>query len=114
MLEKKYYEIEFKVKDFTFRFKRLSPIDILAIANDIEIYAGNYDTGLYKKYLSEVLENTEVSVNGKWLPVKEGNNYYPVSLADDYRSLREIVNRFFKEVITPVFTESSESSTEQE
>lgn len=113
----KYYEKEFSIKshpDLIFRFKKMSPIDLLAIANDVEMFAGTYDSELYKKYLTSVLENTEVKVKDSWLPVKEGGNYYPAYLSDDLKGLREIVNNFFTEVIRPVFTDSSESVKEPE
>lgn len=112
----KYWEEEFNIstnKDLKFRFKKMSPIDILAISNDIEMYAGNNDSEVYKKYLIAVLENTEVKINNSWLPVKEGGNYYPAYIQDDIRGLREIVNKFFVDVIKPIFIDSSGSTNEQ-
>lgn len=111
-----YWDKEFTVegaKDLLFKFREMSPIDILTISNDVEMFAGTYDNGLYKKYLTEVLENTLVKVNNTWLPVKEGNNYYPASLKTNLKALREITNNFFVEVIRPVFIDSSESTQEQ-
>lgn len=110
----KYYEEEFKVGKDTFRFKKMSPIEVLSIANQMELYIGTTETDIYKKYLAEVLENTEVKVGDKWLPVKEGNNYLPAYLADDFRSLRQIISVFFDRVIKPIFTESSVSDNGQQ
>lgn len=111
----KYYEEIFTIEsepDLKFRFKEMSPIDILSICN--EIVNGVSDSEFYKKYLVSALENTEVQINSKWIPVKEGENYYPVYLKDDIRGLYEIVNKFFEKVIQPVFTKSAASTNPQQ
>lgn len=108
----KYYEEEFTFGKDTFRFKKMSPIEVLSIANQMEMYIGTNETEIYKKYLEEVLENTEVKVMDKWLSVKDGNNYFPAYIAEDYKTLRKIVARFFSEVIKPIFTESDTSESE--
>lgn len=111
-----YYEEEFKIStqpNLLFKFKEMSPILILNLATEMEIYAGSYDSEVYMKYLASVLENTQVKVNGTYIPLKEGNNYYPVYMKKDLKGLREISNRFFEEIIKPTFQGSSESTTEQ-
>lgn len=108
----KYYEEEFTInalKDYTFRFVKLSPIDILSISNDV--IGSKEDDKLYKRFLTNAIESTQVKVNEKWLPVKEMNSetYYPAIIESKPKALLEITNRFFKTVIEPTFIESNES-----
>lgn len=112
----KYWEKEFAIStqpSLKFKFKEQSPIDILAIANNVELYASNYDSELYKKYLTSALENTLVLIDKSWLPLKEGNNYYPSSMEYDLKGLREIGNLYFDEVIKPIFFTSETLTNEQ-
>ena len=112
-----YFEEEFEIstrKDLKFKFKELSALDVLALSDEYVNYLGMHDTKIYKSYVDDILKATSVCINGKWYPVKEGNNYYPANFAKDFKGLREIVNQFFNAVISPVFLESNESSTEQE
>lgn len=114
----KYYEEEFEIstqKNMKFKFKNLSALDVLTMSNEFEMYAGMHDAGIYKNYVDEILRATLVCVNGKWYNLKEGNNLYtPVCMESDYKGLREITNKFFSLVISPVFQESNESSSELE
>jgi hypothetical protein len=106
-----YWEVEHKIKvqdkELVYRFKEIDPLDILSIASEMELYFQEKDNDVYKKYLNDALSNTEVKVNTQWLPLKEGNNYYPAYMKSSLKALREIVNVFFSEVIIPVFTESN-------
>ena len=96
-----------KHDDVKYKFKEINPIDLLSIVNEFEMYvANNVDASIYKKYSTTILENTLVLINDKWLPLKEGNNYYPVYLKTDLKSLREILDKFFVDIIKPVFTDA--------
>lgn len=113
----KYYETEFTIEglnDLSFRFKKMSPIDILACANSM-LQSQENDV-LFKKYLITALENTEVCAMGKWLPVKEKGSdiYYPSGMEENLSAMFYITNRFFAEVVKPVFFDLTESQTKQE
>lgn len=114
----KYYEEEFEIstqKNLKFKFKNLSALDVLTMSNEFEMYAGTHDSSIYKNYIDEILRATLVCINEKWYNLKEGQNVYmPSSIETDFKGLREITNKFFTIVISPVFQESNESSNEQE
>lgn len=113
----KYYEEEFEIstqKNLKFKFKELSALDVLALSDEYVMYLGTHDSKIYKNYIDDILKSTSVCINDKWYPVKEGNNYYPASLANDFKGLREITNEFLELVINPVFQDSNESLNEQE
>lgn len=105
-----YFEVEHTFKkhtDLKYKFKEINPIDLLAIVNEFELFiSNNTDADIYKKYSSTILENTLVNINDKWIPLKEGNNYLPVYLKSDLKSLREVLDTFFIEVIKPVFIDA--------
>ena len=109
----KYYEDEFELGGFTFRFKNLDPIDLLAISEQFGIYLNNFDTKIYKNYTNALLSNTLLRVNGQCLPVKEGSNYYPATIKDNLKLIKDIVNKFIESAIVPSFQESNESTKEQ-
>lgn len=113
----KYWEKEFNIStqpNLKMKFKEQSPIDILAIANNVEMYVGTYDSNLYKNFLNSALENTLVLIDKTWLPLKDGNNYYPVYMENDLKGLKEVANIYFDEVIKPIFFTSETSTTEQQ
>lgn len=112
----KYYEEEFEIstqKNLKFKFKKLSALDVLTMSNEFEMYAGTHDSSIYKNYVDEILRATSVCINERWFNLKEGNNLYtPADIESDFKGLREITNKFFTIVISPVFQESNESSNE--
>ena len=114
----KYYEEEFEIstqKNMKFKFKKLSAVDVLTMSNEFEMYAGTHEAQIYKNYVDEILRATLVCINEKWYNLKEGNNLYtPAVIETDFKGLREITNQFFTLVISPVFQESNESSSELE
>lgn len=112
----KYYEIEFTIEgldNLSFKFKKMSPIDILTCANSMLQAQENDD--MYKRYLITALENTEVKVMDKWFPVKEKGSeiYYPAGMEENLSAMFFITNRFFSEVIKPVFFGLTQSQEKQ-
>lgn len=109
----KYYEEEIKIEsepNLTFRFKNISPVKILSMAN--EVLMSTQQGSQREHFLSEALEATEVKIGETWLPVKEGENYYPASIRDNLNALFQLTNLYFEKVIKPVFTGSDESQKE--
>lgn len=105
----KYWEEEFTLeseKGYKFRFKKMSPIDILATSSLLEMYFSSKDTEAYKEYLDDSLSACEVCINGAWVSVKDHDVWLPADIEEDYIGLRQITEKFTEKVIRPVFTKS--------
>lgn len=83
---------EFKIKDYTFRIKEMNAIEALAFKTQINFDSFNNALELYNL----VLERIEVKCGEKWLPVKDGNIYYPNEIEKDIKSINEILNNFLE------------------
>lgn len=110
-----YYEQEFTIDGYdniTFRFKKVSPIDIFALAN----VAANMETNTnsFKEFITSVLEMTEMIKGGKVLSVKEKGRdiYFPAKIEMDFKAWNEITKNFIQIVLNPTFTESNRSTNE--
>lgn len=88
----------------TFRVRKMNAIEALALrtASDMKT------TDNTMRFFNDILERMEVSVGGKWLPVKDGNNYYPAGLEDNAQLVKQLVEFFMGEFLTPLFTKSAE------
>jgi len=104
----KYYETSFKIKDYPkeFRIKKISPVKILSIATQF----GEDSLEATERIFTFALENTEVLILDKYLPVKEEGKevYWPNDIEDNILVLQELVTYFVKNVINIVFQKSSE------
>ena len=103
-------EKEFKIKscpDFEFRSRRISPIDLLALATTSISFE---DFGKTKEFYSFALENVEVKLGDKWYPVKYAGRevYSPPELMENIVALNEICQWFLENIIVSAFPKSSE------
>lgn len=113
----KYYEQELEIstqKNLKFRFKNINTITMMTMIHDFQMSSAIAGAKFYQSYITALLENTEVCINEKWYPVKEGDHYYPAALTYDFRGFEEIFNKFYELVLSDVFQGSDELSTEQE
>lgn len=94
-------------KGATFRVAKISPVDLLAITQTIDFE--NFKAT--KTLINFCLENAEVKVGEKWLPVKvkDKDIYQPMGIENDFTALNEIFVWMLENVITKTFTKSSES-----
>lgn len=106
MIQKE-FKIESRKEDFRVGF--ISPVDLLAISTQIDFENFKMTRTLYKF----CLENTEVKIGEKWVPVKSKDRdvYFPKDMAEDYVAMNEIFTWMMENVITVVFQKSSESTT---
>ena len=90
--------------ELTFRFKKISPVKLLAMQSIVDFN----DFEKSEKLYSFILENTEVNVSGTWLNVKEKGRdvYFPQGIESEMQVLMDIAVQFVKDVITPVFQKS--------
>lgn len=103
-------EKEFKLesREETFRVAKISPIDILAISTQVDFE--NFK--MTKTLMTFCVENVEVKIGEKWLPVKTKDKeiYWPKDITKDFVALNEIFIYMMENVITAVFPKSSEST----
>ena len=101
---------EFKLdsREEQFRVAKISPIDILAISTQIDFE--NFK--MTKTLMQFCIENVEVKMGEKWLPVKVKDKeiYQPKDIVNDFVALNEIFIYMMENVVTAVFPKSSEST----
>lgn len=99
---------EFKIesRSETFRVAKISPVDLMAITSLIDFE--KFETN--KALIGFCLENVEVKVGEKWLPVKMKARevYQPLGIENDFAALNEIFIWMMENVISKTFTKSSE------
>lgn len=95
----------------TFREAQVSPVDLLAIATQIDFDAYEKNRALF----AFALEHIECLVETKWLPVKAPGRevYMPFGIERNFKALNELVQWYLETVIYEVFTGSAESMTNQ-
>ena len=100
----------FKIEgyDFNFRVKELNAIDAFALR--LQLKFNDYETA--KRATALILSNLEVEIKGNWLPVKEGDSYYPVEIANDANAIDELCSKFLIS-FSKVFQSSKKSDKEQ-
>ena len=103
---------EFKIESRTeqFRVANISPIDMLAISTQIDFE--NFK--MTKTLMQFCLENVEVKMAEKWLPVKTKDKeiYWPKDIVNDFIALNELFVWMMENVVTAVFQKSSELTDE--
>ena len=102
---------EFKIESlptYTFRVAKISPVDLMAITTTIDFE--KFETN--KTLIGFCLENAEVLMGEKWLPVKvKGRDVYqPMGIESNLIALNEIFIWMMENVIAATFTKSSEST----
>lgn len=95
-------------KGTKFRVGKISPVDLMAITTMIDFE--KFETN--KTLITFCLENAEVLVGEKWLPVKTKGRevYQPLGIEGDFVALNEIFIWMMENVISKTFTKSSEST----
>lgn len=90
-----------------FRVAKISPVDLMAITQTIDFDRFESNQTLIRF----CLENAEVLVGEKWLPVKTKGRevYQPLGIEGDLNALNEIFLWMIENVIAKTFTKSSES-----
>ena len=90
----------------TFRVAKISPVDLMAITTLIDFE--KFETN--KTLITFCLENAEVKIGEKWLPVKTKGRelYQPMGIEIDFVALNEIFVWMMENVISKTFTKSSE------
>lgn len=105
---------EFKIKsrEEQFRVGQISPVDLLAISTQIDFE--NFK--MTKTLIQFCLENIEVKMGEKWIPVKTKDRelYYPKDIVNDFIAMNELFTWMMENVIAAVFQRSSESTTTTE
>ena len=102
---------EFKIESLpnqTFRVAKISPVDLMAITSTIDFE--KFETN--KTLITFCLENSEVLMGEKWLPVKTKGRevYQPMGIESNLIALNEIFVWMMENVIAKTFTKSSEST----
>ena len=100
---------ETTIKNFTFRIKKMNVIELMALRSTISFD----DTNKAQKTYNEMLERIELNVDEKWLQVKQGNDYYPASLEEDFELVEGLI-KFFLQYLKSVFPKSNASKAELE
>ena len=100
-------QTEFKIDgyDFVFRIARMNAIEVLALRTQLNFKSVETATKLFETYL----EHIEVKLGDQWLKVKDGNDYYPSGIEEDYDAIKKLVDYFSNNFLIPVFQKSNES-----
>lgn len=82
-----------------YRMKKLNAIEVMSIGTQMNF--DDYDKT--KRFYELLLENMEVEIENKWLPVKEKNQnvYWPNGIENDMNALKALTEycmKYFKEV----------------
>ena len=98
--------MEFSVRGFEFRVKKLNSIRILAIRSQADF--SSVDKA--EAFFSSLLECLEVRSNECWLEVKAKNNPHciPVELETNPLLVKEVCEAFTEQYLYPLFHESRE------
>ena len=104
---------EFEIKSLpgvTFREANVSPVDLLAIATQVDFDAFSKT----KELFAFALEHVEANIDNKWFVVKHAGRdvYMPFGIEKNLVALNEICEWYLTNVIAEVFTGSAESTKE--
>ena len=89
-------------KEHEYRVKKMNAIKILSFRSLFNFEDLDSTAKLYETFL----ENVEVNINDKWLPVKSGNVYLPNGIEEDIQGIDALIN-FFAEYLKSVFPKSN-------
>lgn len=99
---------EFQIQsrpELTFRTKKISPVDLLALSTTIDFEKFTKTKELY----NFALEHMEIKEGDKWSPVKfENRDVYNILIEEDIVALNELISYFLNEVVAKAFMKSSE------
>lgn len=100
-----------KIGKNEFRVRQMNAIEIISFRSLMDFSSLDGVSSFFKT----ILENIEVKVGDKWLPVKEKNRevYYPNGIENDIKVIDKLLN-YFKSYLGEVFTQSSTLKEEQE
>lgn len=90
--------------EFTFRFSKIKPTTLLALTSSLSLS----ELKTSERVFDFILEHTEANLNGEWHKVKQGEVFMPPVLEEQMKVLMEIITKFMKEFLEPVFTNSVE------
>lgn len=95
---------EFKIKNDIFRIRKMNAIEVLAFRTQI-----NFDTyDAAQRTYNLILENMEVQIKDKWIPVKQGNTVCPEGLENDVETIDKLLVKM-SEYLNEVFPKSNAS-----
>lgn len=97
---------EFKINGYTqiFRIKQMNAIEIFSLRAVLGF--DSFDESLNTTI--SLLERIEVKCGDNWFKVKDGNNYYPAGIENDYQAIEQLVFKI-NSYLKSVFQKSRES-----
>ena len=97
-------EFKLKEREQIFRIKQMNAIEVFSLraVMGYSNFKESMDT------VNALLERVEVKFGEKWLPVKDGNNYYPAGIENDYPAIEELIFKV-NDYLKSVFQKSRES-----
>lgn len=100
---------EITIKEFKFRIKKMNVIELMAIRSTMNFD----DVDKLQQTYNNMLERIELQVGDKWLQVKQGDDYYPAGLENDFELTQDLIT-FFLSYLKSVFQKSNASTAKQE
>ena len=98
--------MEFQIKNFKYRTKKMNAIELLALRSIINFGSVEQVTKCY----NSLLERVEVQVkDDKWLQVKQGDAYFPADVENDFETIEALVANML-EYVRSVFQKSDASN----
>lgn len=94
---------ELVLNNNTYRIKQMNAIEVLSIQSTINFD----DIDKIQKCYSNMLEKIEVKVKDQWVSVKSGNNFYPIGIENDVKTIEELI-KYFLSYLRMVFQNSKE------
>ena len=102
---------EITINNNKYRIKKMNALEVLAFRGRMTLLNDSVEetTKIYEEMLSQI----EVNINDKWLQVKQGSNYYPAGLEDDFETIEQLV-LFMVRYLKEVFQKSNELKSKTE
>lgn len=91
-------------KDHEYRIKKMNAIELMAMQSQMSFKSYETTQNFYKL----LLENMEVCINEKWLPVKEKGRevYYPDKIDEDIEGIEQLLS-YYSKYLKSVFQKSN-------
>lgn len=106
----KHYEKEFKVRDKTFKCKKLNPFEFKAFQTTFGMALNTQDTKALAAGYQNMMEWLTYEVTpGNFVPVMQSNGSFILPALNDLGYADEVINAMLVEVITPLFQSSVDS-----
>ncbi len=92
--------------DYTFRVAKMNAIELLALETQLNFKGLNQSQAA----IESILERIEVKIGDKWATVKMKDRqvYTPTEVEEDVNLVAELMTKFTKEIVNPVFQKSEE------